>query len=134
MPSHLPLAPDGELRKHGADLAVLAAATDPILARNVAGGVDNKLLRRLVIRGGGLNAHDIGAVAQFGHAKAAWQAQVVELGQKLGVVARGAQLGNRAAAQRKVHAGLDAQRVVGKRQRFEGGHKAGGVYESGVAA
>eukprot|EP00955_Chlamydomonas_euryale_P107760 365800-Chlamydomonas_euryale.AAC.13 len=59
----LPLAVDRQLRKHGAQLAMLRSAADPRLARLVHRRVHDEFLAHGVVRCGCLDTHHIGAVA-----------------------------------------------------------------------
>ena len=66
-----------------------------------------------------LQAHDIAAMAQLGHAKAAGQVQGVQALEQAVKVLLGAQLGNGAPAQGEVHPRLDGQAVVAQGQALQ---------------
>mmetsp|Transcript_30316 Transcript_30316/g.55399 ORF Transcript_30316/g.55399 Transcript_30316/m.55399 type:complete len:219 (+) Transcript_30316:1786-2442(+) len=67
----------GELREGDGHLGVLGAAADPILGRNIVGGVDDELAGCSVIRGRRFNAHHIRTASNFGHGKATGKVEVV---------------------------------------------------------
>ena len=67
-------------------------------------------------------------MAELSHAKAPGELERVHLGQDLAVVLLRAQLGDRAAAEREVHAALDGERVVAEGEALERGLELERVY------
>jgi len=121
------LAAHRQLREHHGQPPVAGGVADVVLARVLARGGDDELLRGQVVGGHGAEGLDVGAVPGLGHREAAGQVDGGQRRQVLLVVLLGAEAVHRAAEQAELHADLDEQAEVAVREGLEAGDGAAGV-------
>ena len=114
------LATDDELGEDGGHPAVPGSVADVVLAGAGVGGVDDDLVGFGVVGRGGVQVLDVGAPAGLRHRETPEQAAVDDGGQVCRVVPLGAQVGDRAAEEPELHAGLDEEGEVDVAEHLEG--------------
>lgn len=120
-----------ELAEHGGHPRVAGGVADEPLLGGRGGGVHDELLRLRVVRRGGLQGLHVGAVAAFGHAEAAEDAQVDDVLDE-GDVPFGTEVLDGTSPQPPLHAGLDHEGEVGVAEEFDGREGRTGVAAAAV--
>ena len=109
----VPDAVGDELGEDHRRVPVQGGVAEVVLPGRPVGRVQDELLRRRVVRGGGGQACDVRAVARLGHRERTRHAQVHRCGQQPVVMVLGAQVHDRRREEPPLHARLDLQRRVG---------------------
>ena len=129
-PCELPLG--DQLREDHRHPPVAGGVADVVLAGRLVRGVQVEGLRLRVVRAGGAQLLDVGAVAGLGHREAAEDLAGDDVPQVGVVVPLGAERGDRAAEEAPLHARLDHQRQVDLRQHLGGDDRAADVGPAAV--